>query len=422
MKVVDVYKFGIPVARRKELLQITGSDQFRSQHQACAVELSSQRKSDLLVALGAKGGASLLFALCAVNREEEKLTTVVIVPSALRLNSLRLRLNKARINVREWKVVAQKNLTVPLVLLVFAETAATREFREFFLARCREKAIARLVFDHIESFLNPPLLTFVTAFNFREKLPDGLVVPFIGTSTTLPLDVVAKIMRQMPFRRGDTQLVWDPSLFYNNISYSVFPLITPANCSVDKAHFSPAEGQLLSVITHVRHALDKFQAQDRALIFCSSLRVAEDFAAALPCSSYSVEASEEVRSSVMKSWKEGDVKALVTTSCLGVDFDYDYIKLVIHYEPRNIFTFLRLSGKAGRSLRPPYVTTFWHVGKTPASNTDDLGVEEMTAYLRTDACRRISLLPGVNTCTQDGTAALCDNCQSQLAHAPIVSL
>lgn len=136
-------------------------------------------------------------------------------------------------------------------------------------------------------------------------------------------------------------------MFYNNISYSVFPLITLANCSIDKAHFSPAEGQLLSVITHVRHTLDKFQVQDRALIFCSSLWVVEDFAAVLPCSSYSVEASEEVRSFMMKSWKEGDMKALVTMSCLGVDFDYDYIKLMIHYEPRNVFTFLCLSGKAG---------------------------------------------------------------------------
>ena len=206
MKVINVYKFGIPVACCKELLQSTGSDQFRLQHQACTIELSLQHKSDLLVALGAKGGASLLFALCAINREEEKLTTIMIVPLALQLNSLWLRLNKARINMREWKVVAQKNLTVPLVLLVFAETTATQEFREFFLAQCREKAIARLVFDHIESFLNPPLLTFITAFKFHKKLPDGLV-PFIGTSTILPLDLVAKIMHQMPFCRGDMQLV-----------------------------------------------------------------------------------------------------------------------------------------------------------------------------------------------------------------------
>jgi hypothetical protein len=232
---------------------------------------------------------------------------------------------------------------------VLAKTTATREFREFFLGQCQEKAITRLVFDYIESFLDPPLLAFVSTFNFCEKLPEGLI-PFIGTSTALPFDVVAKIMRQMHFRSGDTQLVWDLSLLHNNISFSVFPLITLVNCAVDEAFFSPAEDQLLSVISHIWHALGKFQAQDQALIFCPSLWVAEDFVAVLPCISYSVEVNKNVQAFVMESWWEGDMKVLATMSCLGVDFNYDYIILMIHYDPRNIFTFLRLSGKAGRNL------------------------------------------------------------------------
>jgi len=422
VEVVDVYKVDIPVARRKELSHVTGSDWFRSQHQACAIELSSQRKSDLLVALGSGGGASLLFTLCAVNKDEEKLTTIVTVPSVLRLNSLRNRLNKARISVREWTVKGSKNLTRPPVLLVLAKTAVTKEFKEFFLELCREKAVARLVFDRIESFVNPPLLTLVTSFKFREKLPEGLV-PFIGTSTSLPLGLIAKVMRQMSFRHGNTQLVRDPSLLHNSTSYSVFPLTSQRGCPSAEAFFSPTDDKLLSVLNYVRHALGEFQEQDRALIFCSSSRVAEDFAAELPCFCYAVEANGDANEFAMKSWRAGDVKALATTSGLGVDFDYPYIKLVIHYEePRNIFAFLHESGKAGRNLQRAYVTTFWHVEKMPASNTDDLGVDEMIEYLMTGQCRRTSLLLEGNTCHDDATAALCDNCQSQLAHVPIVSL
>jgi superfamily II DNA helicase RecQ len=425
VEVVDVYKVDIAIARRKELHQVTGSNRFRSQYQACAIELSSQHKSDLLVALGAGGGASLLFTLCVVNRSEEHRTTVVIVPSVQRLNSLKVRLKNARASAREWKVGARNMVPTPQVLLVFAATAATAEFREFIVARCREKVITRIIFDRIEAFVSPPLLSLAIRFNFREKLAEGLV-PFLGTSTALPPDVISKIMRQMHFRPRNTHLVQDPSLLHNSAHLSVFPLLSQANCSVAEAIFSPIENQTLSVLNHVRGALDKFQAQDRALIFCSSSRVADDFAAALPCLSYPVGASEDGKKSVMDSWRAGNAaKALAITSGSGVDFDYDNIQLVIHYEaPQNIYTFLRESAKAGRSGQPAYVTTFWHasVRQTPASNTDDLGVEEMIAYLRTDHCRRVVLLPPANTCGKDSTAALCDNCLSQLAHASIVSL
>jgi len=116
MEVVDVYKVDIPMAHRKELNAVTGSNQFRSQHQACAVKLSSQGKSDLLVALGAQGGALPLFMLCEVNEEEEKLTTVISIPSPLRLSSLIAQLNKARITVREWKTGVKKMDSRPSVI------------------------------------------------------------------------------------------------------------------------------------------------------------------------------------------------------------------------------------------------------------------------------------------------------------------
>ena len=426
MEVVDVYKVDIAVARRKELQQVTGSNRFRSQYQACAIELSSLRRSDLLLALGAGGGASLLSTLCVVNRSEEKLTTVVIVPSVQRLNSLRARLRNARATVREWKVEALNMIPTPQVLLVFAATAATAEFRDFIVARCHAKVIARIIFDRIEAFVSPPLLSLAIKFDFRRKLAEGLV-PFLGTSTALPPDVVSIIMRQMHFQPGDTQLVRDPSLLPNSAHLSVFPLLSPANCSVADAIFSPIESQTLSILDYIRDALGRFQAQDRALIFCSSSQIASEFAAALPCVSYPVGASAGGQKSVMDSWRARNaaLKALAITSGSEVDFDYDNIQLVIHYEaPQNIYTFLRESAKAGRGGQPAHVTTFWHAGvrQTPASNMDDLGVEEMTAYLRTEHCRRVVLLPPANTCGKDSTAALCDNCLSQLAHASIVSL
>ena len=261
MEVIDVYQVDVLVARWKELCHITGSDRFRLQHQACAIELSSQHKSDLLVVLGSGGGASLLFTLCTVNKGEEKLTTIVTVPSVLRLNSLRDRLNKAKISVREWKVGGAKILTKPLALLVLAETTATQEFKAYFLEWCQEKAIARLVFDCIELFVNPPLPTLVTAFKFRKKLPEGLV-PFIGTLTALPLGVIAKIMRHMHFREGNTQLVRDLSLLHNSVSYSIFPLASTQGCSLAEAFFSPTDDKLLSVLNYVQHALGEFQEQD----------------------------------------------------------------------------------------------------------------------------------------------------------------
>jgi len=314
----------------------------------------------------------------------------------------------------------------PSVLLVLAATATTPEFRLFFLEQCRQRAIARLLFDQIHLFLSPLLINLLPAFNLREKLPDGLV-PFVGTSPALAQDAVTNlVMHKLHFRLGGTQLVQDEQLLHPNVHYSAFELMGPADCGVEVAFFSLSKNKLLTVLVHIRHALSEFRAQDRAVIFCRSSEVAKKFADALPCLTYPAEANEDEKASLIKSWQAGEMNMLAIKSGLGVEFDYSNInlKLVIHYAaPQDFFTFLHESSKAGRNFEPAHVTTFWHPRAMPVSATDDLGVKEMGEYLRvTGRCRRISLLPNAKTCSEDGTAALCDNCQSLLAHAPIVSL
>jgi len=210
------------MACQKELNAVMGSNQFRSQHQAWAIELSSRHKSDLLMALGAQGGALLLFMLCGVNEKEEKLTTVIAVPSPLWLSSLRAQLNKVRITVREWKTGVKKMDSRPSVLLVLTATTATPEFRLFFFELCWQRVIARLLFDQIHLFLSPLLVNLLPTFNLHEKLPEGLV-PFVGTSPALAQDVVTNlVMHKLHFRPGSTQLVQDKQLLHPNIYYSAF--------------------------------------------------------------------------------------------------------------------------------------------------------------------------------------------------------
>jgi superfamily II DNA helicase RecQ len=123
---------------------------------------------------------------------------------------------------------------------------------------------------------------------------------------------------------------------------------------------------------------------------------AEDVAAVLRCNyvlrcnCYHAEVEEGARMCAIDSWRKGNVKVLVTTSTLGVTFHYNEVKLVLRYgKPQNIINFVQESGQAGRNLSLTYSTVMWDSWKPEewlVPNQDNLGMHEMTDYLKTNTC------------------------------------
>lgn len=429
--VVDISKVKVQPVRWRELREVMGRHAtFKSPHQACALELSAQRKNDLLVVLPTGGGKSLLFFACAVRVAELNLATVVIVPLVALLGDLKFRLTAKGIRVADWANDQPKMTHYNAhVIIALADTAATPEFLAYFLKGCEERKIARVVIDEIHFVLTAA--HYRPIFNVIKRLREGRV-PVVGLTATLPPNTVGTIMQRMHFLPGNTLLIRAPTE-RKGIIYSVFVLKSRRNGSLADAVYSAPTGQQLKVTEYIHRVLRSFQPKERALIFCLSRGEAEDVANTLKCRHYHAKMDAEEKQANLNSWREGgsEVPVLAATSALGSGLDYGGVKLVLHYgKPRNIMDFSQESGRSGRSLPVAYSTVFWDPNRKDEKlhpDQDITGVEAMTAYVQTDKCRRICLRKNLDgaletgTCIHDGETVLCDVCEAEVMKTSVVS-
>lgn len=426
-RLVDVSEVVISPARWRELHELFGvSATFKSRYQAAALELSAQRKHDLLVVLGTGGGKSLVFMLCAVNTEEAQLTTIVIVPFQALLKDLAFRLRAKNIRVTEWS--SNVNHYSAHVTIIVSDTAASDNFLAYFLKGCHEGKIARVVLDEIHTILTDahyrPLL------GYMYKLRQGKV-QFIGMSATASSEAVRKIMTKMHFLPGNTLLIRAPTL-RKEIAYSVFTMFSPSgNHDPAEAMYNTTDGQSLKVIDYINHLIGTFRPKGRALIFCTTRDDAEQLAAALHCDYYHAQMDDKQKALVVKLWREGIKKVLVATTALSTGIHYDEIQLVANYgKPRNLIEFGQESGRGGRELDIAHSTVFWDPTRKDQSlkhGQDDIGIAGMTEYVSTGTCRRACLGKHLDddqsdiTCLQTGVVVLCDLCEKIVKDSIIVS-
>jgi superfamily II DNA helicase RecQ len=294
---------------------------FKSQYQACALELSVQQEKDLLVILGTAGEKSLLFMACAVNVKELNLATVVVVPLVSLLKELVSRLQAKHLWVMEWNGNTQYGAKV---ILVLTDTAATKPFRDYFLNGCRQGQIAWLVFDKIHFIITSS--HYRPIFSVLKYLWQGRVL-FVGLSATMPPEAVEKIAQKMHLLPGNTLLIHAPTKC-KEIVYPVFEMTGPPGLAAN-AKYRALDGTEHKVMEYIAQFLQKFQLKDQALIFCLTKRDAEEITAVLKCHYYHLEVTD--KKEVTHSWREGEMKVLVVTSALGAGIDYDEVKLVVNY-------------------------------------------------------------------------------------------
>jgi superfamily II DNA helicase RecQ len=421
--IVDVNDIEISPQRYSELRGVMGNGaSFKSAAQACAVELSARRENDLLVILGTGGGKSLVFMTAAVNAAEATagLATVVIVPLLALLDDLQMRLKEKNIKQMRWTSAGIRHYNTRIIL-VSADLAGTDAFLAYFLEGCTTGRIGRCVMDEAHYIL--------TSAHFRpvllniKRLRAGMV-PFVFLTATLPPAATLLLFEKVHVLPSSTLIVRTPTV-RQEIVYSCFKLT-----GRQSAEYFAKDGTRRSIADYISSILDMFGVGARALMFCISKSDADCLAAMLGSQSHHSDMTRECRETVLTNWKEGKHNILTTTSSLGSGLDYPNIALVGHYgKPRNIIDYAQESGRAARQLRCGHSTIFFDPAARDLplqEGQTDLGVAEMTAFVTTPQCRRVTLggsLDGKDSsCFAIFTASLCDWCENQVPRPNIVRI
>lgn len=146
----------------------------------------------------------------------------------------------------------------------------------------------------------------------------------------------------------------------------------------------PEEKQKFEVLSNIYKNLEIQQA----LIYCNSRRRVEQLAGDMRKNDFTVSAihgemKQDERSNVMKEFRTGSSRVLITTDLLARGIDVQQVSLVMNYElPKNKESYLHRIGRSGRFGRKGTAINFI----TPS---DALFLKELQEYYETE----ISSLP-----------------------------
>jgi superfamily II DNA helicase RecQ len=421
--IVDVSKICVNSRRWDELRAMMGDDaQFKSVHQACAVELCARREKDLLVVLGTGEGKSLTFMLNAFRPEERGKATVVVLPLLSLQDDLEGRMKENGIKVLCWRpsTDARTELDGSIqVVLVIADAAAQPEFLDWLLRQLSHGRIARLTFDEAHTVVTEghyrPLLQRLKPLRQAE-------VQMVALTATAPIIIVPEIMELLGLLPSTT-LILRAITPRKEIIYSVFSKFGEQELytSITGNKFSPQE--------YVEAIANVIDSKSKILIFCLARSTAESVAELLHGLCYHAKFTDTEKKATLWDFKKGDQRILVATSALGLGYHLDNIDVVIHLgTPRNIIDFIQQSGRAGRNGKPSHSVIFHDPSQSTNNSTcPSIGIESMKDFVEKNRCRRITLgeVDGVVdplACHMLLPASLCDVCMQMVGIVPKVGV
>ncbi|KAG2063294.1 P-loop containing nucleoside triphosphate hydrolase protein, partial [Suillus decipiens] len=318
---------------------------FRSKEQAAAVELTAQRKDNLLLILGTGGGKSLVFMAAAVNAEEIKqgLMTVVIFPLQALIRDMRRRLDEKNIKYCQWTTENSDVRPNTRCILVTADAAASSSFLTFLHKMFCAKRLARIVLDEAHSILTSehyrPIMGCLG--QLRE-----LAVQFLLLTATMPVAGMAQLLQKLQILPATTKLI-RASTTRPNIIYSRFKIDSR---DASRLTFTDVDGKSRSITTFIVDHSKTLRMGDRILVYCLTRNDAESLAGRLDCDFYHAKLDEAHQDRIYNQWKSPQGSCiLTTTSCLGAGMDYPAVRMVVHWKlPRNLLDKEQESGRAGR--------------------------------------------------------------------------
>ena len=422
LELIRVEEVVLSPTRYQELQALYGRRAtFQSKAQGVAVELSAQRKNDILVVLPTGGGKSLVFMAAAVNQVElkERMITVVVVPLKALLADLIRRLAEKNILYSVWLPTwiepSRGNMRC---LLVTVDHCTNHKLLDYLSQKAHQKQLARVVLEEVHFILTSD--HYRPAFKLL-KLLRQLPVPIVGLSATIPHSSILELCTKLHLTPSATQLI-RASTVRENVVYTRLALLTPYKADKSKFDFTAEDGTVLNIVDFIVKKADALKPDERILGFTQSREDAENLASLLGCGYYHGKLDDTARSNALQLWEgSSGSPVLIATNAFGAGVDCN-VRLVFHFgSPRNHIDHSQESGRVGRDGKEAEAIMFWNMGNFGPKlkvGESTIGVKEQQAWLRTDQCLRI--IPGEffdghgQSCIQLAKVALCSWCSSEI--------
>jgi superfamily II DNA helicase RecQ len=335
--------------------------------------MGPQPAEQVVLVIGTGSGKTLVVMIGAAIADAG--TTILVLPMvALRGDMLR-RFHQVGIRPLIWSIDCKRSASL---VIVSAEAVCTQGFLEYCHLLINRQQLDRIVID--ESHLT------ITASDYRPCMAQlGWYVRQIRTQTVWLTATLPPVMQEefIEYNKLVRPRIIRESTNRPNIKYIVSFETGPGTLIERAANLVQACWPKQEIFNHAR---------DKIIIYCRTREEVAQLAELLLCSAYtSKSGTEEEKAAIIAGWlADRDQPVIVTTSALGIGFDYPYIRWVIHVDaPSKATAFSQESGRAGRDGSKAssivLLSATWKPRLEPSLSPDEAA---MQLYLAQQYCSR----------------------------------
>lgn len=294
-------------------------------------------------------------------------------------------------------------LVPPKLILATIDLATFPQFKNYVKVLVRSNRLARVVIDEAHLILTHA--DFRPVMALLEWLA-SISVPILLMTATLPPSLEQPLFMKVGITSAVTVRASTPRA---NISFRVIR----------------AQSKLEFAVDQVFNEAMSYSDQGRVLLFCLTVREAEYYAHKfnIPVCHSGIQ-FEELSSTLDRFRNDTNIRAIASTSILGVGLNIPTITHVIHINfPRDVIAFIQESGRAGRAPGNPPAFSIVILPtdvRLPSFPSEDSFGQHVLHNSLTDnsKCRRIDIqtfLDGhADSCAMlPGTTHFCDVCETQ---------
>ena len=209
--------------------------------------------------------------------------------------------------------VYEEKKSADKLMLVSIKTAVSSSFHLFLMSLHAENKLNRIIFNECH--------LIVTAANYRDSMHNLkklrlIITQFVFLSATLSVSVLQE-MNKMLFLLNN--VIIRASTVRHNIAYSVKQMTS-----------SVLEEQFSEVLNFLLEEKNHYIKDNRVLIYVMNIALAERLSEYLHCQV--LHRNVQNKESVLTKFHSHNSLVLMCTSVLSADFDYNFIRAVIHFQ------------------------------------------------------------------------------------------
>ncbi|CAK5285028.1 unnamed protein product [Mycena citricolor] len=398
-------------SRRNALREFRGDEtaSWTCPHQAELLERMRDKKRHILAVLACNSGKTATILMQA-NIFDSASTTIFVLPVSGLHQDLHRRATQSRLNVARWKPDHAAFNADFNVLYVSVEDIRD-EFIRFAKGLALTQRLANLVVDEAHIALTDAnyrepirrLIRLATEIEAHITLLSGSIGPQHETPL---LDM---------FLLQNVDVIRMPS-WRSNIEY----LVSLHAAKTDQTGCK-VETYVEAAVVYIKWRMKQTAGNCyRMIVYCRSVRVAEDAAKALGVVAYHAGVDMDARRRIFNNWLAGVDQVIVSTSILGAGID-TIVREVIQLDvAHTVIDSHQQANRAGRDNLPARVIVFASCKREPSLGEDhkaSLGSVYLVPWLFHFVCRRLLFalfLDGVGvTCGVIPGAQYCDVCHLQ---------